>query len=102
MIWTLDRTGSKPKHWYRYSAADQAYELLVIVEGAKQGTPIRLSATLSALENNHRVALARKGRLFGQTDSFRSLLYDLKDWATSELKSPMEWLDQSLRSCPTP
>jgi hypothetical protein len=93
MSWLLDRNGSKSNHWYRYVSNNHRYELFVIL---KNKSKTELSVTVSSILER-RTPLARQ--LFRRADtdsSFRSVLGEIKEWATEELETPFARLTRQL------
>ena len=93
MSWLLDRNGSKANHWYRYISDNRQYELFVII---KNKSKRELSVTISSIVDR-RKPVARHLFHRDETEStFRSVLGQIKEWATEEIETPFSRLTRQL------
>jgi len=91
MSWVLDRNGTKTHHWYRYLSSNQNFELFVIVKDKRK---TEFSVTISSLVAG-RKAVARH-QFYRTSDTFRSVLGEIKAWASDEIETPFARMTRQL------
>lgn len=93
MSWLLDRNGSKANHWYRYVSNNHHYELFVIVRDLEE---TELSVTVSSIVDRRKPVARHLFYRAARDTTFRSILGQIKQWATEETETPFSRMTRQL------